>query len=39
MAKRYRAPRKKDIARFRATAVRTKAVNRASGNAQGGIRF
>ena len=39
MAKGYKVKRNRDIAHFRKTATRTKAVNRSIGNAQGGIRF
>ena len=39
MAKGYRAPRSKDIKKFRVSATRTKKINRSTGNTMGGIRF
>ena len=39
MAYRKRVSAKSDIKHFRSTSMRTKRVNRQTGNAQGGIRF
>lgn len=36
---RSKVSRKADIKKFRKTSMRTKAINRSVGNAQGGIRF
>lgn len=39
MAKRYKVGKKADVKHFRKTSMRTKAINRSVGNAQGGIRL